>query len=101
MVLFFAPDGVVRSLKAYQIPQSSRTAAGSPISQVLCASPSACVLSLKPAALPAPLALLALDFIVCVLLCWPLSILHHCAVEHAMRLRRPPAGWTPAYWGFA
>lgn len=32
-VLFFAPDGIVRSLKAYQIPQSSRTAAGSPISQ--------------------------------------------------------------------
>ncbi len=33
-VLFFSPDGIARSLKAYQIPQSSRTAAGAPLSQV-------------------------------------------------------------------
>ena len=33
-VLFFSPDGIARSLKAYQIPQSSRTAAGTPLSQV-------------------------------------------------------------------
>ena len=31
-VLFFSPDGIARSLKAYQIPQSSRTAAGTPLS---------------------------------------------------------------------
>ena len=34
-VLFFSPDGIARSLKAYQIPQSSRTAAGTPLSQVV------------------------------------------------------------------
>lgn len=34
-VLFFTSDGVVRSLKAHQIPQASRTAIGSAITQVL------------------------------------------------------------------
>ncbi|BDA50481.1 DNA gyrase subunit A [Coccomyxa sp. Obi] len=34
-VLFFSPDGICRALKAYQIPQSSRTAAGTPLTQVL------------------------------------------------------------------
>lgn len=33
-VLFFTSDGVVRSLKAHQIPQASRTAIGSAITQV-------------------------------------------------------------------
>lgn len=37
-VLFFSPDGICRALKAYQIPQSSRTAAGTPLTQ---AGPSA------------------------------------------------------------
>ncbi|EIE20608.1 DNA gyrase, A subunit [Coccomyxa subellipsoidea C-169] len=32
-VLFFSPDGICRALKAYQIPQSSRTAAGTPLTQ--------------------------------------------------------------------
>ncbi|KAL3143174.1 hypothetical protein ABBQ38_002033 [Trebouxia sp. C0009 RCD-2024] len=34
-VLFFTSDGVVRSLKAHQIPQASRTAIGTAITQVL------------------------------------------------------------------
>lgn len=39
-VLFFTSDGVVRSLKAHQIPQASRTAIGSAITQVpLCLLP--------------------------------------------------------------
>jgi DNA gyrase/topoisomerase IV subunit A len=38
-VLFFFPDGTCRSLKAYQIPQSSRTAAGAPITQASQADP--------------------------------------------------------------
>lgn len=33
-VLFFTSDGVVRSLKAHQIPQASRTAIGTAITQV-------------------------------------------------------------------
>ncbi len=33
-ILFFTQDGKVRSLKAYQIPEASRTAAGSAITQV-------------------------------------------------------------------
>lgn len=33
-LLFFTSDGVVRSLKAHQIPQGSRTATGSAITQV-------------------------------------------------------------------
>ena len=34
-VLFFTSDGVVRSLKAHQIPQASRTAIGTAITQVI------------------------------------------------------------------
>ena len=33
-VMFFTQDGVARSLKAYQIPEGSRTAQGSAITQV-------------------------------------------------------------------
>ena len=33
-VLFFSPDGICRSLKAYQIPVSSKTAMGAPLTQV-------------------------------------------------------------------
>lgn len=33
-VLFFSPDGICRSLRAYQIPVSSKTAMGTPITQV-------------------------------------------------------------------
>lgn len=33
-VLFFTQDGVARSLKAFQIPEGSRTAIGSAITQV-------------------------------------------------------------------
>ncbi len=40
-VLFFSPDGICRSLKAYQIPVSSKTAMGAPLTQVqiICKSP--------------------------------------------------------------
>ena len=34
-ILFFTEDGVARSLKAYQIPEASRTAVGAAITQVL------------------------------------------------------------------
>ena len=34
-ILFFTEDGVARSLKAYQIPEASRTAIGAAITQVL------------------------------------------------------------------
>ena len=34
-VLFFSPDGICRSLKAYQIPVSSKIAMGAPLTQVL------------------------------------------------------------------
>ncbi len=34
-VLFFTSDGVVHSLKAHQIPQASRTAIGTAITQVI------------------------------------------------------------------
>ena len=33
-VLFFSPDGICRSLRAYQIPVSSKTAMGTPVTQV-------------------------------------------------------------------
>ena len=33
-VLFFSPDGICRSLKAFQIPVSSKTAMGAPLTQV-------------------------------------------------------------------
>lgn len=33
-VLFFSPDGICRSLKAYQIPVSSKIAMGAPLTQV-------------------------------------------------------------------
>ena len=33
-ILFFTEDGVARSLKAYQIPEASRTAVGAAITQV-------------------------------------------------------------------
>lgn len=35
-LLFFTSDGVVRSLKAHQIPQASRTATGTALTQVHC-----------------------------------------------------------------
>ncbi|KAK9814470.1 hypothetical protein WJX72_006459 [[Myrmecia] bisecta] len=34
-ILFFTADGIVRSIKAYEIPESSRTAVGTAITQVL------------------------------------------------------------------
>lgn len=33
-ILFFTKDGSARNLKAYQVPEASRTAAGSAITQV-------------------------------------------------------------------
>lgn len=33
-LLFFTSDGIVRSLKAHQIPQASRTATGTALTQV-------------------------------------------------------------------
>ena len=44
-VLFFTSDGVVRSLKAHQIPQASRTAIGTAITQVAPPPPLASALS--------------------------------------------------------
>ena len=51
-VLFFSPDGICRSLRAYQIPVSSKTAMGTPVTQVPAPSlnpPHAASMCLKPA----------------------------------------------------
>ena len=50
-VLFFTSDGVVRSLKAHQIPQASRTAIGTAITQV------SLTLTTRPPPPPPPLLL--------------------------------------------
>eukprot|EP00884_Botryococcus_braunii_P020053 jgi/Botrbrau1/6731/Bobra.0324s0017.1 len=47
-VLFFTPDGIVRSVKAFHIPEASRTSVGTPITQVLPISKDTSIAAMLP-----------------------------------------------------